>query len=125
MRIRFWAGTSVTVLAIAAGLSIYPQSRGGKPIDMPQAVAFRIRLGVGDTQSTDWSGSINVSSGRIESIQGWRFRGDDSTDNHSTWTAWSGRSLINVGRNNAGTPPPTLENGVIVSTSGDDPGARF
>ena len=29
------------------------------------------------------------------------------------------------GRNNAGTPPPTLENGIIVAASGDDPGARF
>jgi hypothetical protein len=125
MRTRFWVGTSVTALAITAGLSIYPQSRGGKPTDMPQTVAFRIRLGVGDTQSTDWSGSIAASTGRIESIQGWRFRGDDTTDNHSTWSAWSGRSLINIGRQNAGSPPPTLENGVIVAASSDDPGAKF
>ena len=92
---------------------------------MPQAIAFRILLGVGDTQSTDWSGSVAASAGRIESIQGWRFRGDDKTDNHSTWSAWSGKSLVNVGRNNVGQPAPTLENGVIVATSGDDSGARF
>ena len=125
MSTRFWVGTSVTALAITAGLSLYSQNRGGQPIDMPQAVAFRIRLGVGDIQSTDWSGSITTSAGRIESIQGWRFRGDDSTDNRSTWTAWSGRSLINVGRQNVGTPPPTLENGVVISSSSDDSGARF
>jgi hypothetical protein len=119
MRKPFWVGTSITILAITAGLSVYPQSRGGKPVDMPQAVAFRILLGVGDTAAVDWSGSISTSSGRIESIQGWRFRGDDQTDGHSTWSAWSGPSLINVGRNNVGTPNPILPNGIIVSTSSD------
>jgi hypothetical protein len=125
MRTRSWVVMSGTAAAILAGLTLYPQSRGGKPIEMPQAVAFRLLLGVGDQQATDWSGSIAASAGRIESIQGWRFRGEDTTDNHSTWSAWSGRSLINVGRQNVGTPPPTLENGVIVGVSSVDESAAF
>ena len=125
MQTRSWIVLSGTAAAILAGLSLYPQNRGGKPVAMPQAIAFRIVLGRGDTQATDWSGSITASAGRIESIQGWRFRGQDTTDNHSTWTAWSGRSLINIGRQNAGTPPPTLENGVIVGVSKDGEGATL
>jgi hypothetical protein len=93
---------------------------------MPNAVAFRILLGVGDQQSTDWSGSIKPSAGRIENIQGWRFRGADKADaQSSSWSAWSGRSLINIGRQNVGTPPPTLENGVIVAASSTDDGTTF
>ena len=115
MHNRVWIVFSATAAVIAAGLTLYPQSRAAKPVAMPQALAFHILLGRGDTQPTDWSGSITPSAGRIENIQGWRFRGDDSTDHHSNWSAWSGHSLINIGRQNAGTPDPTLENGVIVS----------
>lgn len=125
MQTRSWMVLSATALAIAAGLSLYPQSRGGKPVTMPQAIAFQIMLGRGDAQPTDWRGSITASSGRIENIQGWRFRGEDSTDHHSRWTAWSGHSLVNIGRANAGTPDPTLENGVIVSAAGTDDAMSF
>jgi hypothetical protein len=125
MRIRGWFVIASTAIAVLAGWSLYPQSRNSKPAAMPQAVAFRILLGLTDQQATNWSGSITASSGKIESIQGWRFRGNDTTDNQSSWTAWSGKSLINVGRQNAGTPDPILPNGVIVAGSSADDSTTF
>ena len=125
MHKRIWITLTGLAALTIAGLSLYPQSRGAKPVDMQQAVAFRLRLGMTDNQATDWSGSVAVSTGRIESIQGWRFRGQDTTDGKSSWTAWSGRSLINIGRNNAGTPPPTLANGVTIAVSSNDPSTRI
>ncbi|HEY3839215.1 MAG TPA: hypothetical protein VGL72_21720, partial [Bryobacteraceae bacterium] len=117
MRTRFWTVLFGVALAAVAVLSLFPQSRNNKSVEMPKAVAYLIRLGVGDAQATDWSGSIIASTGGVQSIQGWRFRGQDSTDGKTSWKAWSGKSLINVGRQNAGTPAPTLENGVLVGVS--------
>ena len=68
MRIRSWFVIAGTALAIMAGWSIYPQSSSGKSTGMPQAVAFRILLGLTDQQATDWSGSVSASSGRIEVV---------------------------------------------------------
>src|SRR5438105_1334765 len=94
---------NVILLAIlvAAGISLYPQARTAKETEMPAAVAFRILLGVGDTEATQWDGSVSVTGGAIDSIQGWRFRPTDSTDSRATWKAWSGHSLIMIGRQNA------------------------
>ena len=64
---------------------------------MPAAVAFRILLGVGDSEPTEWSGSAAVSPGSIASVQGWRFRPSDSATSPS-WKTWSGSSLVLIGR---------------------------
>src|SRR5512133_1911337 len=123
MKKLIWAVVLVVILA-AAGVGLYSQGNNGKEIQMPAAVAFRILLGVADTAATQWDGSVTVSPGAIASVQGWRFRPSDTTDGRSSWKAWSGQSLTMIGRQNAGQAPPVVENGVIVATTSDDPGAR-
>jgi hypothetical protein len=113
-----WVTVLVIVLA-AAGVGLFSQGRNGREIPMPSAVAFRILLGVGDREPTQWDGSVSAAPGAVSSIQGWRFRGEDSTDSVSTWKAWSGASLILIGRQNAGQAPPMLENGVVVAVTND------
>jgi len=122
---RFLWAVVLVVILVAAGVSLYPQGRNSKEVQMPAAVAFRILLGVGDSEPTQWDGSVAVSPGSVASIQGWRFRPTDTTDSRSSWKAWSGHSLILVGRQNAGQAPPMLENGVVVAVTSDDPGARL
>ena len=76
---------------------------------MPGATAFRVLMGGTDTAPAQWDGSVTVSGGKVVSIEGWKFRGEDSTDGKSNWKCWSGHSLVLIGRNNAGQAPPMME----------------
>lgn len=125
MRKRNWIVVSAVLVAVAAGVSLYSQGRNTKETAMPAAVAFRVLLGVGDKEPTDWDGSVTVSPGRIENIQGMHFRGPDSTDSRSKWKASSGLSLTPVGRAYAGMRAPVLPNGIIISAASDDANATF
>lgn len=43
-------------------------------------VGVRIRFGVGDTQVADWDGSVELSEGKMLSLDGWRFQNPDKVD---------------------------------------------
>src|ERR1700722_12046678 len=47
-------------------------------------VTVRILLGIGDTESVRWDGTITAQGGRIASIAPWRFEGTDAIVG-STW----------------------------------------
>lgn len=47
-------------------------------------ITVRLLLGVADTASTNWDGSIEVRGGRIARLEGWRFEGSDGI-NGSSW----------------------------------------
>ena len=82
---------------------------------MPQAVAFRILLGARRHGSLRTGAAVSrrpPDESRDPRLAVPRRRHDRQSLDVD---AWSGRSLINVGRNNVGVPAPTLENGVIVS----------
>ena len=69
------------LIAAMATVSLYPQNR--KPAQtnlMARGTAFRILLGVGETEPAAWDGSISVSPGRIAEIRGVRFSGKDTTE---------------------------------------------
>jgi hypothetical protein len=55
-------------------------------------VGVRIRFGLTDNAPTKWDGSISVSPGKIERIDGWRFQDADAVEGTSGWKA-STRSL--------------------------------
>ena len=104
MKLKSLGGMVAVMVLVAAGIAIYPQQRSSKETDMPQAVAFRILLGVGDREPTVWDGTVTVTPGSIQRIQGWRFRGDEATDSKTSWKASSGNSPGQVGRLAAGHP---------------------
>lgn len=110
---------------LVMGMALYSQGRRTKEIEMPEAAAFRILLGVGDKEPTIWDGKISLSGGRILSIQGWRFSGTDSSDYRTSWKASSRRGLPPAGARREGAQGPVLENGVIVAAALETPQAVF
>ena len=48
-----------------------------------------VRLGLKDTDATDWSGSVSIAGGEVTRVRGWRFRGKSKTTGDASWTAWS------------------------------------
>ena len=42
-----------------------------------EEVGIRIRLGVKDRKNTVWSGSADVTPGKIDQVSGWRFQFSD------------------------------------------------
>jgi hypothetical protein len=111
----------VVLAAVAAGLTLFSQNRGAAAeVPMPAGASYHIALGVGDRESTPWDGSIAVSTGAIASIEGVRFAEGDSTDSKSRWKASTHRAPANPNQ-----PGPVVSNGVIVTTTSDDPAATF
>lgn len=123
MRNTLWR-LSLLALPALATLPLLRQPPAGQPLPMPQATSFRIQLGIGDKQPTDWSGKLTLKGGRVISIQGWRFAGSDSTDYRSSWKASTRRGLLPAAAR-AGALGPVLENGVIVAAALEDPAAAF
>jgi hypothetical protein len=50
-------------------------------------VGVRIRFGLTDKAPTKWDGTISVSPGRIERIDGWRFQEGDAVEGTTGWEA--------------------------------------
>ena len=83
-------------------------------------VGVRIRFGLTDKEPTKWDGTIAVSPGRIERIDGWRFQDGDQAQGVAGWTA-STRSLTVRRSNNPKKTPKgrggnnnMADNGVIL-----------
>ena len=58
------------------------------PLD-PGSMSVRLELGVGDRQSQDWSGRVEVDKGEVLGVEGWRFRAGDEVTGKDRWTAGS------------------------------------
>src|SRR4051812_28705806 len=48
-----------------------------------ELVTLRIRFGMKDQENTDWSGTLGLSSGKIESIRGWRWMPGDKAEGNA------------------------------------------
>jgi hypothetical protein len=97
-----------------------------KPIPMAEETAFRILFGLGDTEAAQWDGGVRLNGGKITSIKGWRFSGDDTTDYASTWkleTRLPASSSATARKD--GRRVPVTDNGVIVGAQLQSAGARF
>src|SRR5688572_4761815 len=83
--------------------------------------ALRIRFGMKDKQGTDWSGTLTPSAGKVESIRGWRWSGDDSGEGNAFTVATrraQPQSAAERKRVQAGQQLPISDNGIIATLSG-------
>ncbi len=122
--LRIATGWGMVTLATAA--VFYAQKTGPAGTPMPELVSFRILLGIGDNDPTEWNGRISLSQGTVTSIQGWNFSENDTTDYASTWTVSSRAAQPNAAQRQRGIARGVvIENGVIVSATGVAPQAKF
>ncbi len=124
-------GYGLWILLISAatitGFSLGPQGQQAarqEPAKMPEAISFRILLGIGDKEPTVWDGKIQAASGRVLAIRGWRLAENDAAQG-AAWKISTRRGLPPVGAQNRGLPGAMLENGVIVTAVPDGPSAGF
>jgi len=124
MKLSRWL-PGVLLMGFACIALLQSQGNRSREIAMPEAVAFRLLLGVTDTQPTRWDGRVTVSGGSVTAIQGWRFGPDDSTDYRSTWKLSTRAGLVRVNQLKKGANIPIADNGVIITAAIESPSARF
>jgi hypothetical protein len=122
----------VLLAGVAAVVLLYPlvvrtaQNPRPNPVPMAEETAFRILFGVTDTDGAVWDGGVRVNGGKITSIKGWRFAGDDTTDYASTWKiATRVAPAQSAAAKRAGRRGPVADNGVIVGVQLQSASARF
>jgi hypothetical protein len=79
----------------------------------PPASAYLILFGLNDKDPAVWDGRIRISGGSISRIEGWRFAGNDFTDNLSSWK-------LTTRREGAAANGQLLDNGILVEGSFPD-----
>ena len=77
------------------------------------AVSVRLLLGVGDTQTTVWDGSVTASGARITSLEPWRFEATDEILAANQWKVSTHRMRSWYG------PPAFVPNGVVITLDRD------
>jgi hypothetical protein len=103
---------------IAASRAVAAASPAGS-----DAVAIKFRFGMKDMDATDWSGKLNVSSGKVESIRGWRWMpGDHANGNEFTvhTRRQAAQSEQERKRVQEGGKLPMNDNGIVATLSGVD-----
>lgn len=93
-----------------------------------ETVTLRVRFGMRDTEGTDWSGSVKVTPGRVESIRGWRWTPADSAEGAS-WTVATRRLLAmdSVQKRKVAEGALTMpvgDNGVILALADTQPASE-
>lgn len=92
------------------------------------AVSLRFRFGLKDADNTDWSGKLELSGGKVQSMRGWRWMpGDKSEGNAFTVMTRRQRPQTEADRKRiaAGGKMPMTDNGFIVTLSGVKPDTRI
>src|SRR5258708_8640490 len=118
----------VLVVLLYPRLTQYAQDGKSKQIAMPETTTFRVLLGVGDTVSTNWDGSVKLTGGKVTGIQGWRFAQNDSSDDKSSWkvsTRGGGGPRAPEKRGDKKNTPPARGKGAAVSAARDRHPAPF
>ncbi len=114
------AAVSVAVL-VAAALAM-------RPAETPTAT-FRVTLGIGDKEPTDWSGQVAVDGGEATDLAGWRFEEKEAVEGTRGWkcgthayVAPGERYALNPATGQP-KPPPTQPwpNGVTLTVRGQTP----
>src|SRR5262245_52445193 len=92
------------------------------------SVGLRIRFGMKDADGTDWSGKITPSTGKVETIRGWRWMPGDHADGNSFTVATRrapAQSRAERQQQRNGGKLPVSDNGIIVSLSGVTPDSEI
>jgi hypothetical protein len=92
-------------ILIACAMAVHGQERA----------SVRILLGVTDTASAVWDGSVQADGAAVESLEPWRFEGADAI-NGSSWKASTHQIRLFGGANNPSRP--IVANGVVAILSG-------
>lgn len=93
-----------------------------------QTVVLRIRFGMKDAEPTDWSGKLDVASGKVADISGTRWMPGDSADGNTFKVATRRRpaqSSADRDRIAAGQLMPMSDNGMVVLLDGVKPDAAI
>src|ERR1039457_6528001 len=83
----------------------------------PSGVGVRILLGLTDTQSTKWDGSVTVRGAEVRALEPWRFEPEDSVTGTNWKISTHAARLFNGGSQMGMTKPPMVANGVTVRLS--------
>jgi len=62
-------------------------------------VGVRIRLGLTDKEPKKWDGTVTVSPGKVERLDGWRFEGPDQAQGTTGWKASTRPLTVRRGNN--------------------------
>lgn len=88
---------------------------------------LKIRFGLNDNKPTKWDGTVEVASGRVTHIGGWRFAKGDEVDGTTGWKASTRPVAAQAGRGNNqkkaaeraaknnDAAQPINDNGVVIS----------
>ncbi len=121
-RKRRLAAAAVVAAVVAAVLAAY------RPAEQP-TTEFRVVLGLGDKEPTDWSGQVAVADGQAVELKGWRFEDKDAVEDATKWTCKT-RNYIKPGDRfplepASGKPPVAPQqpwpNGVVLALRGANP----
>ena len=116
-------------LALTGAAAVFLAVRPIKVEATPQrsgassTVEYCILFGVGQTEPTEWDGSIEASGARILNVRGWREAETDRVDGTS-WKLSTRRVALTRGNRNV-SRYPALENGVYVRAETTDADASF
>src|SRR5262249_37437368 len=86
-------------------------SAGAAPSGDDEETALRILLGLTDTRSTPWDGSLSVSRGSVVGLEPWRFDDGDALRGESAWTLSTHPMRVFGAQANR----PVVANGVVAT----------
>jgi hypothetical protein len=80
-----------------------------------EEISFRILLGLTDTKSTSWDGSLSVTPGAVARVEPWRFDDDDRLESGASGTARWKLSTHPARAFGAAAQRPVVANGLVAT----------
>jgi hypothetical protein len=116
------------VVAFVAVVLMVVVAASQKQTEPPQHL-FRITFGLKDRKPTDWSGKVDIASGEVVSITGWRFEEKDTVDGAHGWKCRTHENIApgkrfpleDAAGNRAPAPQEPWANGVTLAVRGEAP----
>ena len=116
------AAVAILVWVLPVRISRQPSIAARPAPAMPDnEVSFRIILGLTDTKSTSWDGSISVTAGTLRHLEPWRFDEDDALNGASGWKL----STHQVRLFGSGPNRPVVANGFVATFGNLTPGSEI